>query len=71
MLQLSEALIVDLDLNREPNVAVKAGEKKHEFWVYSEERVISEKRSLEERRAFLGLIYLTSMYGVLILANAY
>lgn len=63
LLQLSEALIIELGLNREPDVASSSlGNKRHAFWTFPDAIPGPGKRSLEERRAFLGLIYLSSMY---------
>jgi hypothetical protein len=66
LLQLAEALIIDLKLNREPLIGLERKAKEQEFWVFSQEIMGSEIRTLEERRAYLGQVYLSSAYATLI-----
>lgn len=58
LLQLALAQVIDLGLNREP-FQLKAG-----FRVYTEDNASPAPRTLEERRAFLGLCYLFSVFVI-------
>jgi len=59
--QLAVSLMVDLGLNWEP---LKQGQTRIGFRAFPEDAAeeIKSHRTLEERRAFLGLVYLSTVF---------
>lgn len=49
-----------MGLSNEPNMLARYDQMQHGFKLFPNERPKLDRRTLEERRAFLGLMYLTS-----------
>ena len=65
LLHLARALVIDLRLNREFVAPDSHDQTQRTPWVYSKELPSGSQHTLEERRAFLGLIYLTSLLVII------
>lgn len=63
LLGLAQSLLIDLQLCKEPVLGLKRDSKRKEIWAFPEDRLGSEVRTLEERRAYLGCVHLSSMYA--------
>ena len=61
LLQLAIALMVDLGLNKEPRAPGTRNKSIELNWMFYTPQ-ISGARSLDERRAFAGCFYLSSVY---------
>lgn len=61
LLQLALSLVIDLRLNRATGAPKSHDETQGTPWVYSREDLSEDQQTLEQRRAFLGLIYLMSL----------
>lgn len=65
LLQLAIDLVIDLDLNRPPNISDKPKTVSEAMRFVYGHKPKPVSGSLEERRAFLGCFYISSMYILL------